>query len=521
MSVAGLTALFVLQAILLLGSSMDDPYIFARYARNLWRFGDLVWNPGEPRIEGISSWLWFLVYLVGVRIMPDPVLLAKFVGIGTGVVLTASLASQIRKDLHAPWAATVALGVFVFSPALAFYAACGMDHVAWSLIVWLYLVWMSGSETIGPRHMVVAALGLLVRPEGFLLFVPALALGVAKAVRSESPVQLRVSFVAAVGWGFAVLAALFATRLMLFGEWLPNAAAAKHSGGSVLLRVVDGALYLGHGVGLYLVVPTVALSMAAGVGSHTLVETDRERRLIIAAVFFVLGLLGFILAAGGDDTSAFGETRLITPAIAPATYVLFCSLRSLDAKRCGWLGALAVLFITLTARVPSAAGVLRLATGATNLTSPQDIVLAWRRVFRSPSRSPLSEYLRRNTPSGQYIAVPWVGLVPWETDLPTIDLLGLSDAHIAKARVVGRGGPDSRYDPDYVLDRRPYFICENFVLQEPLDRIRNLDDAGLRAIGAFKVGQRRLLRHPRLFEQYEVDRAAPVAGVCFRRRSVG
>jgi hypothetical protein len=382
----------------------------------------------------------------------------------------------------------------------------------------MYLVWISGSERIRPRHMMTAALGILVRPEGFLLFTPALVLGLATTMRREDPLRLPVSLVAALAWGCASLAVLVGIRLLLFGQWLPNAAAAKHLGGSIPLRFIDGALYLGESIGLYLAVPTVALAMAVGMESPNRLGSDRERRLIVAAVSFVLVLVVFILAAGGDDISAFGRTRLITPAIAPAAYVLFCALRLLVARRCGWLAILAIVLVALAARVPSAADALRQATGATNLASAKDVLFAWRSAFRPQSLSPLSEYLRHNTPPSEYIAVPWAGLVPWETDLPTIDLLGLNDAHISKVPLSGRGGPDRRYDPDYVLARHPYFICENFVVRGSLERIQRLDDAGLRALGAFKEGQRRLLRHARLGAEYVVDEAAPVTGTCFRRR---
>jgi hypothetical protein len=283
------------------------------------------------------------------------------------------------------------------------------------------------------------------------------------------------------------------------------------------LRFIDGALYMGESIGLYLAVPTVALAMAVGMESPNRLGSERERRLIVAAVSLVLVLVGFILASGGDDTSAFGSTRLITPAIAPAAYVLFCAVRPLVARRRGWLAILTIILVALAARVPSAADAVRQATGATNLASVKDVLFAWQSAFRPQSLSPLSKYLREETPPSEYIAVPWAGLVPWETDLPTIDLLGLNDAHISKVHLSGRGGPDRRYDPDYVLARHPYFICENFVVRGPLDRIQHLDDAELRALGAFKEGQRRLLRHARLVAEYVVDEAAPVNGTCFRR----
>jgi hypothetical protein len=62
----GSSLIFLVIAVVLAGSQMDDPHIFARYATNLWRYGDVLWNPGEARVEGFSSWIWLGVYAIGV-----------------------------------------------------------------------------------------------------------------------------------------------------------------------------------------------------------------------------------------------------------------------------------------------------------------------------------------------------------------------------------------------------------------------------------------------------------------------
>lgn len=506
---------FVGQAAPLLGSKIDDAYIFARYARNFLRYGDIVWNQGEGRIEGISSWLWFLVYVAGQRLGDNPLLLPKVIGITAGVVLVVTFAWQVMGSGGTRAAAIGALAFLVISPALAFYAASGMDHIAWCAMVWLYLLWISTSRTVSVRHMAVAAVAILMRPEGFLLFVPALAVALSDVwIDDRGSTRSRPLFSAAAGVG--ILFGLLATRHALFGRWLPNAAAAKHYGGSLVSRLVDGALYLGDGVSLYLAVPLVAVAMAIG-GGASLARTRPERRFILAAGSFIAVLVGFILVAGGDDTSAFGRTRLITPAIAPAAYLLFLAFSSLAARPHAPQWILLSVVASLVSRGPSAAEAVRESTGATNLSGVKEMALGWASARRSAPMSALSQYLRDNTPAGQFIAVPWAGLVPWETDLPTIDLLGLNDPHIARTPLSGRAGPDSRYDAAYVLARRPYFICENFrVTADLFHQLPTLDDGRLRALGAFKAGQRQLLREPQLRSEYEVDAAAPVNGTCFR-----
>ena len=44
---------------------LDDAFISFRYARNLVEGAGLVWNPGEPPVEGYSNFLWVLLLAVG------------------------------------------------------------------------------------------------------------------------------------------------------------------------------------------------------------------------------------------------------------------------------------------------------------------------------------------------------------------------------------------------------------------------------------------------------------------------
>src|ERR1044071_3026070 len=134
---------FGVETLLLLGSQIDDPYIFARYARNFWRYGDFLWNPGEPRGEGFSSLLWLMVDVLGIPIIPDPVVFARMVGMVLGCLLVASFAREVLRESAYRIAGGGALVLLLGSPALPYYAGCGMDHIAWVLVVWLYLLWLA------------------------------------------------------------------------------------------------------------------------------------------------------------------------------------------------------------------------------------------------------------------------------------------------------------------------------------------------------------------------------------------
>lgn len=513
-------SIFALHGLILLGSRLDDPYIFAHYARNVLRYGDVVWNPGEPRIEGFSSWLWLAVCVAGQRLSSNPLLIPKLTGITAGAALVFAFGAELRRGGRLGAPAFAALALLVSAPALAFFAASGMDHIAWCLVAWLFLVWISRSDHIRPRHMAAAALAILVRPEGFILFVPAAAVALFD-VRASRDNRTRPAFLAPAAAGAGVLAMLLTCRWLLFHNWLPNAAAAKHLGGSLLFRIADGTLYVGEAFNVYLTAPLVLFAIAIGGGWAAVLRSPSERRLAVAVVSFTAALTGFIVVAGGDDSAAFGTARLVTPLIAPAAFLFYLALRSIAERPHGIAVVAAISAVVILARLPAEKRVVQDATGGTNLSGVGEIMTAWRRELTAPPTSAFALYLRAHTPAGQFVAMPWAGLVPWETDLPTIDLLGLNDAHIARARLSGRPGPDSRYDVGYVLSRKPYFVCEGVRLNaETFARAASMSDAELRALGAFKPGQRALLRDPRLAAEYEFDAAAsPPDTTCFRLRS--
>ncbi len=72
---------------------------------------------------------------------------------------------------------------------------------------------------------------------------------------------------------------------------------------------------------------------------------------------------------------------------------------------------------------------------------------------------PVGEYLRRHFTAGTWVATNCAGSLPYFAQLPVIDMLGLTDAHIARVN------PDRRQwighekgDGVYVLSRRPHII---------------------------------------------------------------
>lgn len=498
-------------ALLSARSNLDDPFIYARYARNILRYGAPVWNQGGPWVEGFSSIAWTGVYVLGAALGTPVPGFARAFGLLCVVLLLTVLLRDLVRGRSTP-AYVLAITLIATSCDLGYHATTGMDHILWALAVWGYLRWISGANHLTTAYGLVAASGFFLRPEGFLLFVPLFVRCWHAPISTGGASQPKRTFVRPpLLAGLGAYLALSVVRFALFDRWLPNAAAAKHFG-APWLRVGTGVRYLSDGLNLYALLPLL-LVIAAGTASA---RSDRPAdRLSSASLWFVAANLAFIVVAGGDDVSAFGTTRLFVPLIAPLAWLAVDAFDQLTHERRLFP---AVLFCTVIAasRYSHALDLLRSSTEATTLTGVRSLLTDWTSGFTKTWRSAHSEKFLEVSARDATIAVPWAGEVPYSTDLRHIDLLGLNDPEIADVPITD-GIVDGRYSIGYVLQQRPDYICDNFELSVPLETAAQLTDQALYEMGAFKRGQRALLRHPGLSLAYEVDpELSAIRGTCFR-----
>ena len=512
--------LFVFAAFVASGSLLDDPFIFSRYADNFLQNGDLLWNLGEPRVEGFSSWAWLGIHALGLKLGFHPVGFSRVVGTLFGATYAALFVAALRRRVGA-WMAA-AFGILgALAPDLWFYAASGMDVILWTLASWIWLGWFARSVRLTVGHVAAAGALLLVRPEAMLLLGICALRAMLEIRAGKNPVR---GTIRALLVGSAVPAVLLGVRFALFGQWVANSVAAKHLGGSPILRMLSGLEYVAA-VGQVFLLPSVAMVAVAlaagkGVGNAADVLESASSRLVSACGAFVVLTIAMVVAAGGDDTSAFPFARLFVPVLGPLAYCLAVGVETVvvDARRRRMAsGVLLCLF--LVTFLPRAKAALKLSAEATNMSTVGGM-LASIREREAPGPSAASTYLVRETPQGEVVALPWAGRIPYETRLTTIDLLGLNDRHIASLPTPQRG-IDVKYDPDYVLRRRPYFICESIALRAAPADIAKMNADELFAGGAWKLGQRKLVQDPRFTTGYELDPVGSelTGGTCFRRRA--
>jgi hypothetical protein len=170
-------------------------------------------------------------------------------------------------------------------------------------------------------------------------------------------------------------------------------------------------------------------------------------------------LWGIVLATwtsyvlvGGDFISYFGP-RMLMPALPVLLLLAAEGLRR------------------TAARVPSRAAGRALLIAAIAGLAVQALAEPWPRrsgrlgglVSIHRTLHALGAWLREDSPGGALVAAPGVGIVPYITDWPTVDMFGLVDEHIAHGTHFDPSMPPAhaKTDPGYVMRRKPDYLISD------------------------------------------------------------
>jgi peptidoglycan/LPS O-acetylase OafA/YrhL len=301
--------LFILRTSFAVGKTryfvlFEDAMISMRYARHLADGHGLVWNIGEPPIEGFTNLLWVLWMSFAHKLGLSESKISLFIMLsGVAIMLTTGLvvAKVARKITRAPWVPVAVLAATLFDYPLVFWTLRGMEVGALALFVYtlLWLVLENEEEFSLSRTFAMGAL-----TAGALL------------IRSDSVVP--VGLICLYGfltcskrWHFAAIIGFFAGgavgaqtvfRKAYFHESLPNTYFLKLYKIHALDRIKRGAFVALEVLTLHLAVP-VSIVFATVPPLARLKKDfykDRQtRRLVLLGTLFV-AQIGYATYVGGD-----------------------------------------------------------------------------------------------------------------------------------------------------------------------------------------------------------------------------
>jgi hypothetical protein len=405
-------------------------------------------------------------------------------------------------------------GLIGLCPLLAFYTQTGMETVFFAALVF-------GATTLVVREqwrepvlsrLVLASLvfgvSALTRPEGVLLFGLVFLACVAAQLRARSVVRWDVLVALAVPFSL-LWGSYFAWRLATYGFLFPNTFYAKHSG-SRLLNLPLGIVYFFRAWPAYMAVPSAVFAVTWLLGDRGPVTWSPRRAwagwLALICVIFV----AYVVWVGGDDRAAFPSVRLFIP-VLPLMWLAMAMALEERLERTSNRGAVVALLCgaAMASWGSDAVELIKLVVPRTE--SPATLLRSRAHAFTAEPPSGLAEWIRQRTRADEYIAVPWAGAIPYYSDRPTIDMLGLNDLHIAHQPARQRG-IDVKMDPAYVLARRPRLIFVN------VGRCYWEGRCSFEEAGGWKWGDRELLDLLRRSPEYQWVADAPTDVLVFQRR---
>jgi arabinofuranosyltransferase len=476
----------------------DDAFISFRYAEHLGTGRGLAWNPGElPRVEGYTNFLWVvllgLLRALGMGVPSSARLLAWLSAAGISILIVLAASGERSAEGRKPSLLLLALAPLPVALSFPFqyWTVLRLETPLFGFLLLLSTYLFVLEEQRGrPRRFgsSLAFLALaLTRPEGAIFIaVPGLYLLWQARTRKRFREVLAQRWLwLAIFFGGMLLYVLW--RWVYFGELLPNTYYAKVGGSGGLRRGWDYlARFAEHRPHTFVFL--LGALLLGGLGSRT-------GRLLLATIA-VLCLA--VVIEGGDWMREF---RLLIPTTPLCGAALAVALqRRLEE---GWRSRLAPLLgmILLCVFVQASAGTPLEEWGAVAAGRRRDMTIALEGEMTLAHRA-AGEWLRKNGGKGDLVAVNHAGATPFYSDLPTLDMAGLNDRHIA--RLVGVR--HNKWDPAYVLGRKPAFIVLN----------TRTDPRGGYVPG-YWGGETALFTHPLFAKQY---RAVPGAVWAWHHRPV-
>ena len=464
----------------------DDAFITLRYSLNLSRGLGPVWNEGE-RVEGYTNFSWMVLaagmHRVGFDLV-DATYVLSFVSLAAVFwcmwAIWRPWASAEGGAMGHPAVPVVAMLGVALNGGVAAWGFSGLETpLAMALLTGgalLFLTEMRGS--MFPWSALVFAAGGMTRPEMVGIGLLTAAFAIVRAWRAGNVDAWRYAAAWCALFGIT-FGAYEIWRYSYYGYPLPNTFYVKVD--STQEQFTRGMDYV-RGWGT----PYLFLPAAAGLALLLFARARRIRRDALYLVAVMALWLTMVALEGGDS---FPQGRFLAPAV-PILYLggvagLASMLeRALDRPRQYAAASLTAAFVVLLTLSITAADQGR---------EPERDA--------TKDREQAGRLLKERLPDGYKIAVIAAGAMPYYYDGPALDMLGLTNEHIAHAEVEklpalpGHG----KYDIDYVLEvERPEALLVSSFRPQPVS------SAEIRSTGSMYVPAHALLvEDPRTWQLYE------------------
>jgi arabinofuranosyltransferase len=431
----------------------DDALISLRYVSRMLAGKGLTWTDGRP-VEGYSNLLWILLIAVPGLLRVDLIHAARALGVlGMCAIMFLLPYTYLRaQPIRIIWfPLTVALLFLAAGAPIAVWAIGGLEQPLYGALIAasIPLMYAVLERPGGGRRSVFAlslVLGLLclTRPDGPLFAAAAAAALLLAGLLCARRGSLADAAAVLVG-PVLFFAAQLAFRFLYYGELVPNTALVKLA--PSMVHAAGGWRYLSGG--FKTLSPLSVLAVASLVA--LLVERRTRARgiyLSVVAVFWS----AYVVLIGGDIFPAY---RHLVPLMVVFAFALVDGLTMvciLVGSRPMYRYALVVFGLALF--IPYVSAQLH------DKQSQRAVRERWEWQGRDLAVTLRSAFFRQRP----LMAVTAAGCLPYWSEFPSLDMLGLSDYYIPRHPPpdIGQGSLGHELgDGQYVLMSEPDLIVFN------------------------------------------------------------
>jgi hypothetical protein len=426
----------------------DDALISLRYAARLLDGDFLTWNNGEY-VEGYSNLLWILMNAVMALFGIDLILSVRLLGFAS-VLLIPVLFLYDRifkqgKTIDDLWLGAI---FYAFSAPIAVWAIGGLEQPLLMLLFAFSLFFLPKffADSSNPKNILLLGLTfsmmILTRPDT-PLFILAFAVAFILHRSSLQNVQKIIALVKILSFPIAAFIGQLTFRIIYYNDLLPNTAYVKitPSGNHLLngLEYVFGALLF-----------MLPFSFFAFKQIFSSSKFKSNPSYLYILIFLIL-YFPYLIFIGGDVFPAYRHMSVVVVAffwlILDSKHLIMSFLSSFERFSYKALKPVLISIFIL----------LFLGLQIVNTPSRRAIHERWEWIGKELGLT-LNQAFSDSQP---LVAVTAAGCIPYWSELPSLDMLGLNDKHIAKNRPVDIGDGMLGHelgDGEYVLSREPDLI---------------------------------------------------------------
>ena len=482
-----IAVIFVLHA-LHLAAIAEDSFIGFRFAKNIADGKGLVWNIGEPPVEGYTNFLWIIICSVAIITGIKLLVFAQVSGIVFSLIILIYVYYFCSKLLEFDsYSSLVACAFLALAGPFATWSTSGMETNLFTLFVVTSCYHEISYWKSRRRASLILSLGFcflvsLTRPEGLGIFIILVIIHSYRALSEKKSKEfLNYSVLALLIFVIPFLI-YFIWRISYYGFLFPLTYYAKTGGG--ILQWIRGAKYLMFFI-IHFILPLTPLLIllfwekSERIKGMKFFSVSRINSQIVSNKYGIIlcGVMcitstGYIVLVGGDYMAMY---RFFVP-ILPFIYILIAAVYYQLVKDVGradkkYYVILVLIFIAFTGTFLQSTPLEKIIYTKPSITHGQYQGVNFER-WQSNRLSLIGKFFGNYKNSlDESLATDAIGAVSYYSGLKIYSIHGLVDPKIARmdSKNLGRGFPGhEKLDLLYTLSKKPtYFMFSRELTIEP------------------------------------------------------